>query len=325
MTATQYVTDAGTTRAQMASVLVRLLEQEPQPVQPCTHDTDRYTVLPPADWSTDDACTAFDPEPFTLEPGTHDIRDVAVVVKDEPVLYEDALTPGREAVVTREQTLLLGSRRAARQERVATADDGFRPEGERYTMWFVDRGDHTLVGEANDAGDKDYATNQGVLTRVLLSLALPDPDPRAFSSPETVYTDPAGGPDLGLVDVRTGRHDGYDRVVMELAGDGDVGWRVAYTDDPRYQGTGDPVHVAGEATLQIHLDGFGYPSQDGLPSYDGPTRIDGSGESLVELVVGHLYEGRQGAFAGTVEPLPFRVFTLHDPERVVVDVAHPAS
>lgn len=330
ITESRYAPRDGTTRAQMASLLVRALESEVQPVRACTNDQDDYTVHPPADWESNDGtamppCSAFDPEPFVLEPASHDTRKVAIVIKDEPVTYEQAMGSESGSVVTREDTLLLGPRRAGRQERIATADDGLRPEGERYTLWYVDRGDHTLVGETNDAGDKDYETNQGILTRMLLSLLLPEPDPRAFSSPESVETSPAGPGALGLVEVRTGRHQGYDRVVLELGGDGTVGWRVAYTDDPRYQGSGHPVEVAGDATLQIHLDGFGYPHDSGVPPYDGPDRLDGPGTSVVEVVVGNLFEGRQGAFAGTREPLPYRVFRLTAPERVVVDVAHPPA
>jgi hypothetical protein len=327
VTETRYAPRDDTTRAQMASVLVRALESEAQPVRACTNDQDEYTVFPPADWAENDGtamppCSAFDPEPFQLEPASDDTRRVAIVVKDEPVTYEEALTSDREAVVTREDTLLLGPRRAARQERVATGEDGLRPEGERYTLWFVDRGDHTLIGETNDAGDKDYETNRGVLTRMLLSLLLPEPDPMAFSSPESVETSPSGPGDLGLAEIRTGLHDGYDRVVIELDGDGTAGWRVAYTDDPRYQGTGDPVERQGDATLQIHVDGVGYPHETGVPPYDGPDRVAGPGESVYEVVVGNHYEARQGAFAGTREALPFRVFRLADPERVVIDVAH---
>jgi hypothetical protein len=183
-----------------------------------------------------------------------------VLLRDEPVTYEEAVTPapGHGAVVDREQTLQLGPRRAALQERTATGQ-GLHPEGSRYTIWFVDRGDHTLIGETHDVPGHDYAASQAVLARMLLSLELPEPDRLAFGSPETVDTAPSDGYGLGLVDVRTGRHDGFDRVVLELAGQGTVGWRVAYTDDPRYQGSGNPVDVEGSAVLHVLLDGLGYP------------------------------------------------------------------
>lgn len=187
---TTYAPAAATTRAQMASLVVRLLEAEALPVEPCTNDEDDYTVHPPATWARNDAttlppCAAFGPEAFEVRAGTDDTRGLPVLLRDEPVTYEQVLTPapGHGAVVDREQTLTLGPRRAALQERTATGA-GLRPEGARYTLWFVDRGDHTLIGETHDVPGQDYAAKRAVLVRLLLSLELPEPDRMAFSSPK---------------------------------------------------------------------------------------------------------------------------------------------
>jgi hypothetical protein len=145
---------------------------------------------------------------------------------------------------------------------------------------------------------------------------------RPFVSPGTTETEPADGSGLGLVEVRTGQHHGFDRVVLQLDGEGTVGWRVEYTDDPRYAGSGHPVEVDGEATLSVVVEGVGYPNDTGVPAYDGPDRLIGAGVSVEEVVLGNLFEGRQGVFVGTTDELPFRVFRLAGPERLVVDVAH---
>ena len=50
-------------------------------------------------------------------------------------------------------------------------------------------------------------------------------------------------PPLTLTDVRIGAHDGFDRIVFELAGDGQAGWQVGFTGAPRSQGSGRPVDV----------------------------------------------------------------------------------
>lgn len=328
VTPTAYDPGGDTTRAQMATLVVRLLESEVRPVDPCTNDEADYTARPPVTWSVNRGdtlppCSAFDPEPIEVRTGTDDTRELAVLLRDEAVTYEEALTPapGHGSVVDREQTLTLGGRRAALQERTATGQ-GLHPEGGRSTMWLVDRGDHTLIGETHDVAGRAYAAHQGVLARMLLSLELPEPDRTAFSSPETVDTAPHDGNGLGLVDVRTGRHDGFDRVVLQLAGDGTIGWRVAYTDDPRYQGSGHPVDVAGGTTLQVMLDGVGYPGDTGVDPYDGPDRLAGPGTAVQEVVVGNVFEGQHGAFLGVREPLPYRVFRLSDPARVVLDVQH---
>jgi hypothetical protein len=325
VTSTRYAPGATTTRAQMTSLLVRTLESEVQPVRPCTNETIGYTVRPPASWTVDrgdtrPACSVFAP------PGS---VGSAIVVREEAAPYEQLTSEGPSAsaeyVVTQEQTLLLGSRRAAVQEREATGR-GERPEGLRYTLWLVDRGDRTLVAETQQVPGQDYRTNQGVLARMLLSLELPDPDPSAFVSPSSVATSPPGeGSLLGLVEVRTGRHAGFDRVVLELDGAGTVGWRVAYTDDPRLAGSGHAVEVAGAAALQIDVSGVGYPFDTGVPAYGGPDRLPGPGASVAEVVVGNLFEGLQGVFVGAQDELPFRVLRLSAPERLVVDVAHPPA
>ncbi|CAN0110855.1 unnamed protein product, partial [Phaeothamnion confervicola] len=74
-------------------------------------------------------------------------------------------------------------------------------------------------------------------------------------------------------DVRAGRHDCFERVVIELAGTGDVpGWRVEYLPDPQVKDPSDEtVEILGDATLVIHLGCWMNP-MDGT-GYDGPYDI----------------------------------------------------
>ena len=51
------------------------------------------------------------------------------------------------------------------------------------------------------------------------------------------------GPPVTLTDVRLAAHGEFDRIVFEVAGEGEAGWRVAWADDPRAQGSGAPVEV----------------------------------------------------------------------------------
>jgi len=129
-----------------------------------------------------------------------------------------------------------------------------------------------------------------------------------------------GGP-LSVVAVRAAAHGGYDRVVFELAGEnaGRPGWRVGYVEAPGADGSGDPVEVAGEAYLQVMITGTGYPEDTGQDLFTGTT--DPAGAAAVRQVVTRgVFEGQTQAFVGLSEQLPFRVFSLADPPRVVVDV-----
>ncbi|RBY82655.1 hypothetical protein [Blastococcus sp. TF02A-26] len=126
-----------------------------------------------------------------------------------------------------------------------------------------------------------------------------------------------------VTDVRTGEHDGFDRVVFEVDGEGVPGWDVRYVDDPTQEGSGDPVDVAGAAVLQVLVSGVGYPFDTGVDPFvpDGP--VPGPGAAVTEVVVGPTFEGVTQAFVGTAGESPFRVYLLEGPTRIVVEVAHP--
>lgn len=142
----------------------------------------------------------------------------------------------------------------------------------------------------------------------------------ADRSPDTSPAERTGN-GLTVVDVRVGAHEGYDRLVLELDGEGTVGWRVAYDSDPRTQGEGAEVQLEGDATLAVVLDGLGYPFDTGIEEYGGPRRFSPGLPAVREVQLGGVYEGYYEAFVGVASEQPFRVFRLAEPQRVVVDVA----
>jgi hypothetical protein len=124
-------------------------------------------------------------------------------------------------------------------------------------------------------------------------------------------------------DIRIGSHDGFDRVVLEVGGEGTPGWDVRYVDQPSSQGKGDPVEVAGDAVLQVTLTGAGYPYDTGVEEYSAaaPLSVPDTG-TVTEVVFDATYEGTTVAFVGTKTQAPFRVYLLDSPTRVVLEVAH---
>ena len=141
------------------------------------------------------------------------------------------------------------------------------------------------------------------------------------ASPALSEQESSGGP-LTVTAVRVARQDGYDRVVFELAGKaaGQAGWRVEYVDEPASQGSGDPVEVAGEAALSVAITGTGYPMDTGQEEVGDDPALPGDLQVVEDVVLGAVFEGQYEAFVGTSGELPFRVFRLSDPERVVLDV-----
>jgi hypothetical protein len=122
-------------------------------------------------------------------------------------------------------------------------------------------------------------------------------------------------------DIRTGRQDGFDRVVFEVGGTGTPGWDVRYVDQASSQGSGKPIDVAGQAVLQVTITGAQVPDTTGVAEFDGPNPLPGAGtRSVTEVAYDHTFEGTAVAFVGTTAQAPFRVYALSHPTRVVLEV-----
>jgi hypothetical protein len=128
------------------------------------------------------------------------------------------------------------------------------------------------------------------------------------------------------VDIRTGTHPCYERIVIEFgAGSAPVpggmpGWVVRYTDGPVYLGQSDEtVDLEGDATLVVSVAAW-MPSMEG-EGYDGPIRIFPTNvRHLLELRQVDNWEGQHTWAIGLDRQRPFHVFTLSSPRRLVIDV-----
>ncbi|MBX7267114.1 hypothetical protein KIF24_14555 [Micromonospora sp. Llam7] len=131
-----------------------------------------------------------------------------------------------------------------------------------------------------------------------------------------------------LVEVRTGRHDCYDRVVFEFAGTVtgySVGYGETYTEG---EGLALSPYTAGDALLRVSLRA---PAYDDEHVATVPYRVGDHVANVLryrtlrDVVFGGSFEG-YGTFAvGVRARLPFRVFVLAGPgphSRIVLDVAH---
>ncbi len=147
-------------------------------------------------------------------------------------------------------------------------------------------------------------------------------DPVAFQQGEF-------GESLGLTDLTVAVQDSADQLTVTLEGDDNlVGWRVRYVDEARQQGSGNLVEVAGDAILEVVLVGVAPPTllpddlQDDAFTDD---RISLDGDTIVEVVNDSVFEGQLVLFVGTTGRHPFTVQRLLDPQRVTIDIDHPAS
>ena len=135
----------------------------------------------------------------------------------------------------------------------------------------------------------------------------------------------AGGsapPVAELVDVRTGRHEDFDRVVFEFTG-ALPGYRVEYVAPPIIAcGSGMTVAVDGGALLLVEMNPAAAHNDAGETTF-GPQELLPGLASILEVTTTCDFEGFATWVVGLTEEADFNVFTLDDPFRVVVDVAHP--
>jgi hypothetical protein len=133
---------------------------------------------------------------------------------------------------------------------------------------------------------------------------------------------PMGMSSLVGADIRTGAHPCFERVVLELQGDGEMpGYRVEYVDDPVKLSPSDlEVDIAGDATLVLSVAVW-MTTMEG-DGYDGPDRIEPTNvEHIDELRLIENFEGMHQWAIGLDRERAFRVTTLTDPPRIVVDIA----
>jgi hypothetical protein len=119
---------------------------------------------------------------------------------------------------------------------------------------------------------------------------------------------------------------GFDRFVLEFENHV-PSWQVGYVAKPvRAAGTGHVVPLAGNHAIEVRM--FGAAGVDFSASgayrltYTGPERISTGTPQVTEVVRTGDFEATLTWAIGTRDHQPFRVLTLADPARLVVDVAH---
>jgi hypothetical protein len=143
------------------------------------------------------------------------------------------------------------------------------------------------------------------------------------------------GSDTDLVTgVRAGRHDCFDRLVVDLRGGQDTtfgSYEVRYVPVVLADGSGKPIPLRGEADLQVILRAPSY-DRDGNATFtpaDPQEMVDVAGYSTFRQVASAgSFEGYTTIALGVRARLPFRVLLLAgvpQPDRgprLVIDVAH---
>ena len=179
---------------------------------------------------------------------------------------------------------------------------------------------------------------------LLTGCAATQPSPGAAKSPapasstpapQATAPPPAGGQPDGtsracaqagsyLTSVRTGQHDGYDRVVFQFSGGRPAvtASRVsAVYADPK----GTPVALAGQSYLRVVFRGAsGVCPQSAQQTWTGPAVLTPSYPQLLTVSAAGDFEGYLSFGIGLAANGSYHVSTLTGPDRVVIDFSHVA-
>src|SRR6478752_6524837 len=107
----------------------------------------------------------------------------------------------------------------------------------------------------------------------------------------------AAGPTETIVNVRTGAHACYDRLVVDINGSGPVGYDIRYVNNVYTEGRGDVVTLAGDAKIQVVVHAPSYDINTGVITY---TPIDQAQSQQLTNLAGYR-TFRRVAFGGSFE------------------------
>ena len=151
--------------------------------------------------------------------------------------------------------------------------------------------------------------------------AAPAATPGAWSTDARVVNR-APVPAPKVTGIRAGHHRGFDRIVIDLDGAA-PGFRVRYVKRLHADPSGRLVDLRGAASLRIVLDpANGHDVDTGQGTLTTPRRTVWRFDLLKETAVVGDFEAFFMVGAGLTHKAPFRVLTLTNPTRIVVDVRH---
>ncbi len=155
--------------------------------------------------------------------------------------------------------------------------------------------------------------------------AAEDPaDTATWSTGTTEVAAGAPGPPIPvLTALRTGTHDEGARVTFEVDAQlmsARPGYHVEYVDRPLIAcGSGEQIFPVGDAWLRVRMSPAAAHTASGEATL-GPREIAVDGPLLLRIYRTCDFEGVVTHVLALSAPNPYRVFTLENPLRIVVDV-----
>ena len=126
-----------------------------------------------------------------------------------------------------------------------------------------------------------------------------------------------------LTNIRTGKHDGFERIVLDMNGlPGNYVSKETAPAEISHCNTGDPVPLQGAEVLHSTIYGAATYDENFDPTYFGPRNFVPQGLTNVKgVAITCDFEGTLGIAVSYDDPESWhKVFTLANPDRLVVDV-----
>jgi hypothetical protein len=162
----------------------------------------------------------------------------------------------------------------------------------------------------------------GLVVAVVATLGLTAPPATSLPAWETTatsWTNPAARHPR-VVDLRYAQHRRFDRVVIRIEGR-IPGYHATYHRSFSYDASGQRVPIRGG--LQVALFPAYAHNRAGEDIYRGPDLVRPGFPALKAIAMTGDFEGHV-TFAFGLQPrrTPYRIFRLHDPQRLVIDFKH---
>lgn len=156
----------------------------------------------------------------------------------------------------------------------------------------------------------------GLVANTTPATALPD-----WRTTPTSYENPRARTPK-VIGLRYATHENFDRVVIDIRGRR-PGYRISYTKRLAYDGSGKTVPLKGRKKMSLTLTpAYAHRMQDGSGVYEGPRLEQVDFPTLRGVAFTGDFEGQVSFGFSTDRRAPYRIFTLTEPNRIVVDWKH---
>ncbi len=123
-----------------------------------------------------------------------------------------------------------------------------------------------------------------------------------------------------LMVIRMGRHDCFERTVLEFSGTALPQYEVEISSPPFVDPSGQAVDVAGNSFLRVRMGTANAHTETGAPTVGREPLLPGGFTAIEQVQLIEDFEAAVVIVIGLDQQRAFRAFALTGPTRLVIDV-----